>query len=213
VANVAADQSNAKVDGDFFELIGGHPALDLVNTLDWRFRDDPPPVELLRDYRDLVRFTEQSGLMNRTVAARLLRNTTANKAAAVVAAVRELRETAAQVAYAALEQVKPPASAIKKLEERFNRAQEAERLNWDGTKLAWHLEDSMPVAELPLWLLARSAAALMTSDQMEMLRECGNPECRWLFLDTSKNHTRRWCDMKICGNRMKARRFKAQHQR
>jgi predicted RNA-binding Zn ribbon-like protein len=47
---------------------------------------------------------------------------------------------------------------------------------------------------------------------MSMLRECGNPECRWLFLDTSKNHTRRWCDMKICGNRMKARRFKAQHR-
>jgi len=36
-------------------------------------------------------------------------------------------------------------------------------------------------------------------------------ECRWLFLDTSKNHTRRWCDMKVCGNRIKARRFKALH--
>jgi predicted RNA-binding Zn ribbon-like protein len=46
---------------------------------------------------------------------------------------------------------------------------------------------------------------------MQRLRSCDNPECRWLFLDTSKNQTRRWCDMKLCGNRMKARRFKAQH--
>ena len=52
----------------------------------------------------------------------------------------------------------------------------------------------------------------MTSEAANRVRACGNPECRWLFLDTSKNHTRRWCDMKLCGNRMKARRFKAQRK-
>jgi predicted RNA-binding Zn ribbon-like protein len=62
-----------------------------------------------------------------------------------------------------------------------------------------------------LWALALRVEALMTGERLQALRECGNPECRWLFLDTSKNHTRRWCDMKICGNRMKARRFKALH--
>jgi predicted RNA-binding Zn ribbon-like protein len=66
--------------------------------------------------------------------------------------------------------------------------------------------------ELPLWLLSFSTSCLMTSEAMQMVRACGNPECRWLFLDTSKNHTRRWCDMKLCGNRMKARRFKAQQK-
>jgi len=63
-----------------------------------------------------------------------------------------------------------------------------------------------------LWALSLSAADLMLSDAIESVRACDNPECRWLFLDTSKNHTRRWCDMKICGNRMKARRFKAQRK-
>jgi len=60
-------------------------------------------------------------------------------------------------------------------------------------------------------MLALSAAGLMTSPEMARVRACGSSDCRWLFLDTSKNHTRRWCDMKICGNRMKARRFKALH--
>jgi predicted RNA-binding Zn ribbon-like protein len=212
VENVAAHRSNGGVLEHAFELLGGHPALDLVNTLDWRFRDAPPPVELLRSYSDLVRFADLSGLLNRPLAGRLLRNTSESKAAPIMAAVRELREAAAQVSYAALEQARPPASAIKTLETYFMQARQAEKLSWAGTKLAWQFENSASAPELPLWLLARSTADLLTSDEMSMLRECGNPECRWLFLDTSKNHTRRWCDMKICGNRMKARRFKAQHR-
>ena len=67
-------------------------------------------------------------------------------------------------------------------------------------------------AELPLWQLSENAAELLTSDKLGLLRECAKQDCRWLFLDTSKNHTRRWCDMKLCGNRMKARRFKAHHR-
>ncbi len=49
----------------------------------------------------------------------------------------------------------------------------------------------------------------MLSDALPWVRACGADTCRWLFLDTSKNHTRRWCNMKVCGNRMKARRFQA----
>jgi predicted RNA-binding Zn ribbon-like protein len=62
-------------------------------------------------------------------------------------------------------------------------------------------------------MLAQAACDLMTSGMLDRLRACGSETCRWLFLDTSKNHTRRWCDMKICGNRMKARRFHARRQR
>jgi predicted RNA-binding Zn ribbon-like protein len=194
-----------------YELIAGHPVLDLVNTLDWRFRDDTPE-ELLNDYGDLVRFTEQAGLIGNTQARRLLRNTSESKAASVVAALRELREAAAAVFYAALDDVEPPASSVALLEGFFKRAQESQRLHRVGAKLAWGLTRSTSLPELPLWLISLSAAELMTSNEMDRVRACGNPECRWLFLDTSKNHTRRWCDMKICGNRMKARRFKAQHR-
>jgi hypothetical protein len=57
--------------------------------------------------------------------------------------------------------------------------------------------------------LAQSAARLVTSDEINRVRACASKTCRWLFIDASKNHSRRWCDMKICGNRMKARRFSA----
>jgi predicted RNA-binding Zn ribbon-like protein len=57
-----------------------------------------------------------------------------------------------------------------------------------------------------LWPVAESAAELLTSDARAAIRECRAPDCGWLFLDHSRNRSRRWCDMKSCGNRQKARR-------
>jgi predicted RNA-binding Zn ribbon-like protein len=58
-----------------------------------------------------------------------------------------------------------------------------------------------------LWPIVRSAADLLTSETQRLLvRECGADDCAWLFLDTSKNHSRQWCSMQSCGNREKARR-------
>ena len=44
------------------------------------------------------------------------------------------------------------------------------------------------------------------------LRFCANPRCRWIFLDRSGSRARRWCDMSACGNRFKARRFRARRR-
>jgi len=212
VANSSANGAGFRTAKPSFELIAGHPALDLINTLDWRFREEPPPEELLNDFDDLAHFVEQSGLMSNVQVRRMLRNVSANKGGQVIESVRELREAAARVLYAVLDGKDPSASSVKLLERYFREARESQHLHWNGNKLAWELTQSPAPAELLLWLLSLRAAELMTSDEMHSLRECGNAECRWLFLDTSKNHTRRWCDMKICGNRMKARRFKAQHR-
>jgi predicted RNA-binding Zn ribbon-like protein len=193
-----------------FELVGGHPALDLVNTLDWRFRESGPE-EFINTYGDVVRFIEQSGMIGPGDARRLLRGASGNKTERIVAAIRELREAIAEILYAAVAGRSPSSSSVKKLEACLKEAREQQQLHWEGGKLAWTLaQPNSPTA--PFWLLALSAGQFIASDQMQMMRDCGNDDCRWLFLDTSKNHTRRWCDMKICGNRMKARRFKAQHR-
>ncbi len=197
--------------GRVFELCGGHPALDLVNTLDWRFRESGPE-ELLEDYGDLVGFAEQSGLVSATDARKLARGVPESRSSKIVKGVRDLRETAAEALYAVVDGKSPSAGALKRLEECFAEARKQQALRWNGEKLEWSLPQSSTLPELPLWLLSLSTAAFMTSEQMHLLRECGNADCRWLFVDTSKNHTRRWCDMKICGNRMKARRFKTQHK-
>jgi predicted RNA-binding Zn ribbon-like protein len=58
-----------------------------------------------------------------------------------------------------------------------------------------------------LWPVARSASELLTSDDLAYVRGCASETCAWLFLDKTKNHGRRWCEMKTCGNRDKARRY------
>jgi predicted RNA-binding Zn ribbon-like protein len=186
-----------------FELIAGHPALDLVNTLDWRFRRTGTE-ELLNSYDDLLRFAEQTKLLTPRQT-RGLRSPANEK---TLLATRELREALADVFYG----LNSSSESRSTLERYFKEARARQKLAWEHSPhLEWRWADERDPA-LPLWALSISAADLMTSEAIERLRTCGNAECRWLFLDTSKNHTRRWCDMKVCGNRMKARRFKAQRR-
>jgi predicted RNA-binding Zn ribbon-like protein len=194
-----------------FELVAGHPVLDLVNTLDWRFRESGPD-ELLAGYDDLLRFAAQSEILSPKQIRQIVRHGSGANAADAVVACRELREAAAEIFYAAIDSRTPPGSQIKIVERIFKQARERQRLTWVGSHVAWEWPASECGPDLPLWVLAISAARLLLSDDMRLLRACEKPDCRWLFLDTSKNHSRRWCDMKICGNRMKARRFKEQHR-
>jgi len=194
-----------------FLLVAGHPALDLINTLDWRFRK-AGAEELLNNYGDLLRFTEQSKLLTPAETRRLQRSAGDKTGARQIERGRELREALAQIFYATVDGRQPPAAARKTLERYFQAARLEQKLNWkQSPRLEWEWPAEQDLA-LPLWALALSASDLMTSEAVDRVRACGNPECRWLFLDTSKNHTRRWCDMKLCGNRMKARRFKAQRK-
>jgi predicted RNA-binding Zn ribbon-like protein len=70
--------------------------------------------------------------------------------------------------------------------------------------LTWILEGTG--LDTILWPIVKSAADLLTSDRLVSVRECAAHNCRWLFMDHSPNQNRRWCDMKVCGNRAKARR-------
>jgi predicted RNA-binding Zn ribbon-like protein len=190
----------------------GHPPLDLVNTLDWRFRKDGAE-ELLTSYGDLLRFTEQSKLLSSTEAHRLRHSAGDRTGARAIGHCRELREALTEIFYARLDGGEPTAAAQKTLERYLHAARLRQKLNWkQSPRLEWEWPQSEHDPALPLWALALSASDLMTSEAVDRVRACGNTECRWLFLDTSKNHTRRWCDMKLCGNRMKARRFKAQRK-
>ncbi|MCE5252638.1 MAG: CGNR zinc finger domain-containing protein [Actinomycetia bacterium] len=79
-----------------------------------------------------------------------------------------------------------------------------------GFEWAWTgMEDHLTSL---LWPVARSATDLLTSRQLVQVRECADDACGWLFLDTTKNASRRWCDMADCGNRAKARRYRARRK-
>ena len=76
----------------------------------------------------------------------------------------------------------------------------------------WGGAGSVDALERVLWPVVRSAADLLTSPERGRVRRCGGANCDWLFMDNSRNHSRRWCDMGSCGNRAKARRYYARHK-
>jgi predicted RNA-binding Zn ribbon-like protein len=192
-----------------FELVAGHVALDLVNTLDNRF-SEAGPEELLASYEDLLRFATQSELLTERQVKKLKRaEATPAERALVLGEVRELREALAEVAYAQFEEREISAASLALLEARFKQAAQHRCLSAEQSQIAWSWRGLGRQVAAPLWLLAQAATELLLSNQVAQLRLCASDTCRWLFLDTSKNHTRRWCDMKVCGNRMKARRFHA----
>jgi predicted RNA-binding Zn ribbon-like protein len=193
-----------------FQLFAGHPALELVNTLDLRFSTEPN--DLLPAYADLLRLVTQLRLLTAEQARRLGRSVGAKDAQRVLASTIELREALASLLYARIDGGRPQAAKVETLEKHFHAAGLHRRLSLANGRLMWSWSGVEQRAEIPLWKLAQAASDLLVSSDAERIKDCGDPTCRWLFLDTSKNHTRRWCDMKTCGNRMKARRHQARYQ-
>lgn len=190
-----------------FDLAGGHPALDLVNSLDNRFRADGPN-EMLTGFEELARFLQETRLITPDQAQRLKKKPDPATATRALQAARELREASAAVFYAVAEDRSPLPKDIETLGRYFRQANSQSHLCWDqGAGWQWNDEQSNP--GFAVWILTESVRELLFSHQIAHLRTCDMDTCRWLFLDTSKNHSRRWCNMKVCGNRVKARRFQA----
>ncbi|MBW8747668.1 MAG: CGNR zinc finger domain-containing protein [Acidobacteria bacterium] len=189
-------------------MVGGHLILDFVNTLDWRFRPSGAE-ELIKDYGDLLRFTAQCGLLNRSEVSRIRANGSPGTGQQVLTASRRLRETLATILYDILDLQSPAAAAVATLHAYVASAQREQELGRQENRLVWMWSPkSAGAIELPLWKLSVGAVTLLTSNHMSTLKACSNQECRWLFLDVSKSRSRRWCDMKLCGNRLKAKRFR-----
>jgi predicted RNA-binding Zn ribbon-like protein len=199
------------IDPSPFQLLGGHPALDFVNTLDWRFRPSGS-LELMNSYDDLLRFTEQCGLLNRREARQLRAAAGPRVFRNVLVSGKRFREALATVLYNVVDNRPPSDISLRLLSSFINKAQDARTLDWRKGRVTWAwILNNGRALELPLWKLSIEAATLLASNQSSKVSACSNPECRWLFLDTSKNQSRRWCDMKLCGNRLKARRFRQKH--
>jgi predicted RNA-binding Zn ribbon-like protein len=200
-----------------FQLLASHPALDFINTLDDRF-DAGGPRELLESYSDLLAFTEQSALVGSREVSALIDRAASARAAKVLVRARGLREALAAVVYDLVANKELPlADSPSVLEQYFKEAQEHQELEWKRAgatrgspwEASWQWGRFATHLELPIWAVAKSAMGLLTSPDVRHVHACKSDTCRWVFLDTSKNHSRRWCDMKTCGNRMKARRFQA----
>jgi len=195
-----------------FELIAGAVCLDFINTLDDRYTAQP--TELLKSYLDLARFGEDAGIVAPALAHRLIETGYGSpKAAQVLASAIAMREVMFAVFNAIIHKQPVPAAPLMKLNGYVQSAAQHARLVQMSGGFEWRFDALPPGFDAPLWPIARSAADLLASEQVAYVRACASESCQWMFLDTSKNHQRRWCDMTKCGNRAKFRRFWARKKK
>lgn len=163
-----------------FEFIAGARPLDFVNTVSWGDGGE----ERFNDYDDFLAWCRAAKLpLGRGRDARVFR-----KAIKLRAAMRAMFFARDARAFDKL-----LAPALRQLTVQRG---------------AWTLRNPNH-AEAPLWWLTWEAAQLWTSEDAKSLRHCSNDKCLWLFLDKSRRHNRRWCDMQVCGSRAKARAYYA----
>jgi predicted RNA-binding Zn ribbon-like protein len=189
-------------------LDGGHLALDFVNTMGGSYELPPEPHdEHLRSYGDLLAWGVRTGLLEETVAERLERAAEAGpeEAERVLGEAIEQREQAYAVLRALAESREPPAEAVSGVEEKARRSLEVARLErFDDGSFRWQWEHGDDLRS-PLRPLAHATVELLADGPLDRLKRCEG--CRWLFLDASKNRSRHWCSMEVCGTHAKMRRY------
>jgi len=196
-----------------FELTGGALCLDFVNTIDNR---PVGPTELLNTYGDLVAWAEQTGVLSPELAGTLRTEATQrpDAAAAALDGARTLREAAHAVLTAAVTGAAAPADSLGMLEAAVPPSLARRRLVQTATGFEWEWAYDDAALDGLLAPVVESAATLLTSPDLSRVRECEAERCGWLFLDRSRNRSRRWCDMSVCGNRAKVRRhYQRTHQK
>lgn len=190
------------------ELVGGRLCLDLANTVSTRA--GPLHREYLASYDDLVSWSRHAGVLT-DHEAQCLRREAADRpaeAAAVLDRAIALRETIYRIFAAIARQQTPPAPDIAALNVALAQVLGRLRVVSSGDAFEWQWIRDPHALDAMLWPVMRSAADLLTSADLRRVRQCARREgCDWLFVDTSKNQSRRWCSMSTCGSRDKARRY------
>lgn len=183
-------------------VIGGRLSLDFVNTTD---EYETYIDEHLHAYADLAWWGLRVGVLDEAQARALLVAGEANHAAAADVLARALALRAALFRLFAAAENDASLDDVAVLNAELARAMAHLRVRPADGGFGWAWDDAVAL-DLVLWPVVRDAADLLVSEARKRIGRCGGEKCDWLFLDTSKNRSRRWCDMQTCGNRAKARR-------
>jgi predicted RNA-binding Zn ribbon-like protein len=210
--------NDATATGDVADLVrnGGRLCLDYINTVEPR--TGPVSREWLTGYSDLVEWARHGGLLDEAAAGALRRAAAAQPAAARAAfqTAIDLREALFRLFAAIADNTAPADADLEVLRRAFAAAAQHGRLAphaggfdwiWDAAVAAVPSGESADPLDRPWWPVAASAVELLTHGPLERIKQCPTDEgCSWLFVDATKNRSRRWCSMDDCGSEVKARR-------
>ena len=187
--------------------VGGDLALDFVNT-----EDGDPPEECLRGYGDLLAWSVWVGLLSIEEWERLAGEAgdRPEDAEAVYRDALKLRGALYGIFRAVAEGGDVLERDLEVLRGYEREALSRGRLVRGDQGFGWEWEDGTDLAGM-LWPIAHAATGLLTAGDLGRLKLCAG--CYWVFLDSSRNHSRRWCTMEVCGTDEKKRRYVAKRRR
>ncbi len=194
------------------KTVGGPPCLDFANTVSRR--DTETPNERLFSYTHLVEWAEHVALIAGEEGARLSAAGDAQPAEAEAVFTRAiaLREALFRIFARNAGGETPDAADLAILNKEIAGCYAFLRLVTSGPGFVWRWEYDAARLDRILWPVVDSAAELLTSGDLDRVRVCAGEHCGWLFVDRSKNRSRRWCDMQECGNVAKVRRYRRRHK-
>jgi predicted RNA-binding Zn ribbon-like protein len=194
-----------KLDTSKFYLVGNNLSVDFVNT---RIRENGAPKELLESFDDLIAWAARANLSNLSQAKALLQDWSGRpKAAQVLKLALNFRESLREMVIDAVRgaAIKPAVvEAINIIMKAENGYAEVVRTE-EGFEKRFRADFSDPVQLLAP--IAEAAADLLCYGNLAHLKKCEGADCVLHFYDTTKNHSRRWCNMAACGNRAKVAAF------
>lgn len=192
---------------DTLEFAGGRLSLDFANHID-RYAGDNRPHEWLKGYPDLVAWSQHAGILNDGQVQRLLEQAARRPEAATTVLERAiaLGQAIYRIFSAVARGLAPQAADLEAWNGELSRLLARSQIVPKGEGFAWDWAGDEEALDRLLWPVVRDAADLLTSAKLDRVGDCPGEGCGWLFLDTSRNHSRRWCSMETCGNRAKARR-------
>lgn len=189
------------------ELIGGRLCLDWANTVS--VHRGPDRREYLTCYADLLEWSRRAGVLTPRDVRRLERTAARHpgEAAATLDRAIAMRETIYRIFAAVASRQSPPQADVAGLNAMLAEALSRLRVQSAGAGFIWQWAWAPQALDVMLWPIVRSAADLLTSPDLFRVKQCARRQgCDWLFVDTSRNHSRRWCSMDTCGSRVKSSR-------
>jgi predicted RNA-binding Zn ribbon-like protein len=149
------------------------------------------------------------GILSRNEAKALFQKATKKPAETrkVVEKARRLRESLYRILLACAEGVAAGQNDLSFFNEVLSQTMAQSRIVESGGGYLWDTDGHRDELDWFLSQIVRSAAELLVATEIKRVKSCADTECGWLFLDVSRNRSRRWCDMSDCGNRAKASRF------
>jgi predicted RNA-binding Zn ribbon-like protein len=190
-----------------FSFIAGALCLDFVNTVSSHASERPG--EKLCVFADLVRWNQEAKLIDKGEALEFLAYSegNSNSATKILQEARGLREALFRIFRALDRRNTPAAHDLAALNETLRAFPIRLELRSEGRDFCCERKSPKTNNDRLLAPIAWSAADLLASDRVHHVRQCADAECGWFFVDTTKNHSRRWCAMSDCGSHAKAKRY------